>query len=48
MSKEGSSNENIETNISKDLVTVVLCTLNEEEGIGKVLDDLKANGYKNI
>lgn len=34
--------------ISKDQVTIVLPTLNEEEAIGKVIDELKREGYKNI
>jgi dolichol-phosphate mannosyltransferase len=31
-----------------DMVTVVIPTLNEEEAIGKVLDELLAEGYRNI
>ena len=34
--------------ISKDMVTVVIPTFNEEEGIGLVIDELLAEGYKNI
>ena len=34
--------------VSKDLVTVVVPTMNEEEGIGLVLDELMASGYENI
>ncbi|MEM4577192.1 MAG: glycosyltransferase [Candidatus Nezhaarchaeales archaeon] len=33
---------------SKDLVTVVIPTFNEEEGIGSVIDELRAEGYRNI
>ena len=34
--------------ISADMVTVVIPTLNEEEAIGKVLDEVIAEGYRNI
>jgi dolichol-phosphate mannosyltransferase len=34
--------------ISKDMVTVVVPTFNEEEAIGMVLDEVKAAGYENI
>ncbi|MEM3955726.1 MAG: glycosyltransferase [Candidatus Bathyarchaeia archaeon] len=34
--------------ISKDMVTVVIPTLNEERGIGLVIDELLAEGYRNI
>jgi glycosyltransferase involved in cell wall biosynthesis len=34
--------------VSKDDVTVVLPTLNEEEAIGKVIEELKQVGYHNI
>nr|WP_232048896.1 glycosyltransferase family 2 protein [Sulfuracidifex tepidarius] len=34
--------------VSKEDVTVVLCTLNEEDAIGKVIDDLFSHGYSNI
>ena len=34
--------------IPKDKVTVVLPTLNEEEAIGKVIDELVSEGYSNI
>lgn len=34
--------------VSKDMVTVVIPTLNEEEGIGLVIDGLLAEGYRNI
>jgi dolichol-phosphate mannosyltransferase len=34
--------------VSKEEVTVVLPTLNEEEAIGQVIDELKSEGYKNI
>ena len=34
--------------VSTDMVTVVIPTLNEEEAIGKVLDELIAEGYRNI
>jgi dolichol-phosphate mannosyltransferase len=32
----------------KSMVTVVIPTLNEEEGIGKVIEEVKAEGYENI
>ncbi|MEM2178051.1 MAG: glycosyltransferase [Candidatus Methanomethylicaceae archaeon] len=45
-------NFTIEKVNSKDLkiddVTIVLPTLNEEEAIGKVIDEIKAEGFKNI
>ena len=34
--------------VSKDLVTVVIPTLNEEESIGRVIDELRAEGYGRI
>ena len=34
--------------VSKDQVTVVVPTLNEEEAIGAVLDELKQHGYDNV
>ncbi|MEM2614940.1 MAG: glycosyltransferase family 2 protein [Nitrososphaerota archaeon] len=34
--------------VSKDMVTVVIPTLNEEDSIGKVIDGLIAEGYRNI
>jgi dolichol-phosphate mannosyltransferase len=34
--------------VSADMVTIVIPTLNEEEAIGKVLDELMAEGYRNI
>ena len=34
--------------ISKDLVTVVVSTFNEEEAIGLVLDEVRAAGYENV
>ena len=34
--------------INKDMLTVILPTLNEEEGIGPVIDELHEHGYKNI
>ncbi len=34
--------------ISKDMVTVVVPTFNEEEAIGLVLDELFESGYKNV
>ena len=34
--------------ISKDLVTVVVPTFNEEEAIGLVLDEVRAAGYENV
>jgi len=34
--------------VSTDMVTVVIPTLNEEEAIGRVLDELIAEGYRNI
>jgi len=34
--------------VSKDIVTVVIPTLNEEEAIGMVLDEVMAEGYRNI
>jgi len=37
-----------DTAISKDDVTVILPTLNEVEAIGLVIDELKAEGYRNI
>jgi dolichol-phosphate mannosyltransferase len=37
-----------EPTVAKDMVTVVIPTLNEEEAIGKVLDELRAEGYRNI
>jgi len=40
--------ENQKQEIKNELVTVVLCTLNEEEAIGKVIDDLKKEGFNNI
>ena len=33
---------------SKDQVTVVLPTLNEEAAIGRIIDDLRREGYRNI
>ncbi|BCU69065.1 glycosyltransferase family 2 protein [Stygiolobus caldivivus] len=52
MSTENSNNNIVGKEIKKeninDLVTVVLCTLNEEEAIGKVIDDLKKEGFNNI
>jgi dolichol-phosphate mannosyltransferase len=32
----------------KNMITVVIPTLNEEEGISKVIDEVKAEGYENI
>lgn len=37
-----------ESKPTKDQVTVVLPTLNEKDAIGRVIDDLKREGYKNI
>jgi dolichol-phosphate hexosyltransferase len=34
--------------VTRDQVTVVIPTLNEAEGIGSVLDDLKEAGYNNV
>jgi dolichol-phosphate hexosyltransferase len=34
--------------VTPDMVTVVIPTLNEREGIGKVLDDLKHEGFENL
>jgi len=34
--------------VSKGEVTVVLPTLNEEEAIGQVIDELRGEGYGNI
>ncbi|MCX8199458.1 MAG: glycosyltransferase [Sulfolobales archaeon] len=34
--------------ITKDMVTVVIPTLNEEESIGLVIDEVVAEGYRNI
>jgi len=34
--------------ISTDMITIVIPTLNEEEAIGRVLDELIAEGYRNI
>ena len=34
--------------VTSDQVTVVIPTLNEREGIGKVLDDLKSEGFDNV
>jgi len=34
--------------VGKDDVTVVLPTLNEEEAIGRVIEELKQVGYRNI
>jgi dolichol-phosphate mannosyltransferase len=34
--------------VSKDQVTIVIPTLNEERAIGVVLDELKQHGYKNV
>jgi glycosyltransferase involved in cell wall biosynthesis len=48
MSKDNFSQGNLSVSTSKDLVTVVLCTLNEEEGIGKTIDELKREGFNNI
>lgn len=32
----------------KEMVSIVLPTLNEEEAIGTVIDELKHEGYENI
>jgi len=37
-----------ESPVTKDMVTVVIPTLNEKEAIGKVIDELRAEGYENI
>lgn len=34
--------------MSKDQITVVISTMNEEEAIGMVLDELFEVGYKNV
>jgi len=34
--------------VGPEQVTVVIPTLNEKEGIGKVIDDLKRAGFENI
>jgi len=34
--------------LSKDVITIVIPTLNEAEGIGRVIDELQEIGYKNI
>ena len=34
--------------VTPDQVTVVIPVLNEREGIGKVLDDLKSEGFDNL
>ncbi|MCX8204979.1 MAG: glycosyltransferase family 2 protein [Candidatus Nezhaarchaeota archaeon] len=38
----------LEAPVPKDMVTVVLPTLNEEKSIGLVIDELVAEGYKNL
>jgi glycosyltransferase involved in cell wall biosynthesis len=35
-------------NVDKDDFTVVIPVLNEEEGIGRVIEDVKREGYRNI
>ena len=49
--KENTSKEDLNSrkNIErKEMLTIVLPTLNEEEAIGKVIDELKHEGYENI
>jgi len=37
-----------DVSVSKDMVTIIIPTLNEERGIGLVIDELLAIGYRNI
>jgi dolichol-phosphate mannosyltransferase len=38
----------VENSISYDDVTIVIPTLNEAEAIGKLIEEIKQEGYKNI
>lgn len=42
------SSKGLNTFLSKDQVTVVIPTFNEEEAIGSVLDEVRAAGYQNV
>jgi len=46
--RDNSTLEAQNDSVSKDMVTVVIPTLNEEEAIGVVLDEVMAEGYRNI
>jgi dolichol-phosphate mannosyltransferase len=46
--RDNSDLEAQNNSVSKDMVTVVIPTLNEEEAIGMVLDEVMAEGYRNI
>ncbi|MEM3546204.1 MAG: glycosyltransferase [Candidatus Bathyarchaeia archaeon] len=43
-----SGSNSLDGPVSKDAVTIVIPTLNEENGIGSVIDGLIAEGYRNI
>jgi dolichol-phosphate mannosyltransferase len=46
--RDDSTLEAQNNSVSKDMVTVVIPTLNEEKAIGMVLDEVMAEGYRNI
>ncbi|MEM1793534.1 MAG: glycosyltransferase family 2 protein [Desulfurococcaceae archaeon] len=48
MDREALNSSNVSKLVTKDMVTVVIPTLNEEESIGLVIDELIAEGYRNI
>jgi hypothetical protein len=48
MSKSNITQGDLSFSVSEDLVTVVICKLNEERGLGETIDGLKKNGFKNL